>query len=390
MDVISKFILQANQPFTECFQSKSCTSAVTATSRQRTGQLLLELEANQQYPIKATFYSPNQDSCTGERSSSCEFYAIFQGNELDSLIANSGQLKHFQPKPVRPPLDPPPAVDPPSPTIPTEPDGGIFGHATTLVGNNIVPISALVFLLLLVLGRKHIVRLVFPRQSRQRPSQPLRSEPVNFQAQGLNQIFNPSLESSSEINRQLLPLIRKIDLLSARLDSLETELTVISQKSQPSVSFSTPPIQQTARTSHPVINNLVPKPRPALDVDLIKLAVATSDYELIKAFPHNFVTETLESRQGMEEGLRFSIDGDQDQSDQRAQSEFIAIPYLNETYLIPNLLPNAVDPARTIRRFVERNKLYRGTGDNLLSITELATVTRSGDSYTLLTSGRVG
>ena len=390
MTVIKNFNLKANQPFTNCFQSKSCTGSVTATSRERTGELYLELEANQQYPITADFYSPDKDACIGERSSTCEFYAVFQGSQLDELIANSGQLKQYQPKALNPRLDPPPVVDPPSPPIPLEPDDGILGQATTVISSNIVPFGALVLLLFIVLGRKHIVRLIFPSQSRQRPSQRQRSQSVSFQTQGLNQIFNPSLESSSEINRQLLPLIQKIDLLAARLDSLETELTVISQKSQPSVSFSTPAVQQTTRPSQPVINNFAPKPRPALDVDLIKLAVSTSDYELIKAFPHDFVTETLESRQGMEEGLRFSIDGNQDQSDQRAQSEFIAIPYLSETYLIPNLVPNAADPARTIRRFVERNKLYRGSGDNLLSITELATVDRSGDSYTLRRSGRVG
>ena len=390
MTVIKSFILKANQPFTNCFPSKSCTDSVTETSRERSGELSLELAASDNYPIKADFFSPNMDACVGERSSSCEFYAIFQGTHLDELIANSGQLKQYVTVARKPSLDPLPPVDPRSPNILSEPDGGIFEQTTTLIGTNIVPIGALVFLLLIVFGRKHIARLVFPRQSRQRPSRRQRSEPVSFQTQGLNQIFNPSLDSSSEINRQLLPLIQKIDLLAARLDSLETELTVISQKSQPSVSFSTPPVQPTTKPLQPVINNSFPKPRPALDVDLIKLAVATSDYELIKAFPHDFVTETLESRQGMEEGLRFSIDGNQDQFNQRSQSEFIAIPYLSETYLIPNLLPNAADPARTIRRFVERNKLYRGTGDNLLSITVLATVTRSGDSYTLLSSGRVG
>jgi len=390
MTVIKNFRLKADQAFTDCFQSKSCTDAVTATSKERTGELYLEL-AGAQYPISADFYSPNKDDCIGERSSSsCEFFATFQGNDLEQLIANSGQLKQYQNIDSSSSPNPPPPDVPRSPSIPSDPDGGIFGQATTVIGNNIVPIGALALLLLVVLGQKHIVRLVFPSQSRQRHSQRQRSEPVSFQTQGLNQIFNPSLESSSELNRQLLPLIQKIDLLATRLDSLETELTVISQKSQPSVSFSTPPAQQTPRPTEPVITNSVPKPRPALDVDLIKLAVATSDYELIKPFAHDFVTETLESRQGMEDGLRFSIDGNQDQSDQRSQSEFIAVPYLDETYLIPNLLPNAADPARTIRRFVERNKLYRGSGDNLLSISVLATVDRSGDSYILRDSGRVG
>ena len=127
-----------------------------------------------------------------------------------------------------------------------------------------------------------------------------------------------------------------------------------------------------------------------LDVNLIKEAVATADYGLIRNFAHDFVTETLDSRQGKEESVRFSIDGNQETYEQRAQSEFIAITYANETYLIPNILPNATDPARTIKRHVDRNKVYRGDGQNLLSLSEMATVEKSGDSYVLAKPGRVG
>jgi len=390
MTVIKKFTLKADQKFTECDPlSARCTGEVIATTRERTGELHLVLD-KKNHPVEAYFYSPNKADCVGERmSSTCELLATFLGSDLDQLIASSSQLKQYKSKSSISSLDTLPPVDTRSPASSEEPPG-VFGLATNTITSNIVPFTALALLLLVVIGHKHIVRLVLPSKSHQRPSQRQRSEPAGFQTQGFNQIFNPSLESSSEINRQLLPLIRKIDQIAARLDTLETELTAISQRSQPSVSFTKPQTPQTPRLSQPVIENSARKSRPALDVDLIKLAVATSDYELIKPFPHHFVTETFESRQGKEDGLRFSIDGNQDQYDQRSQSEFIAIPYLNETYLIPNLLPNATDPARTIRRFVERNKLYRGTGDNLLSITELATVIRSGDSYALLTSGRVG
>jgi len=388
----NNFPLNSGQNFTDCNtkSSRCLTPGIGVTSEDRVGFLVVKTDSDEK-PIRADFYYPSQDACTGGMvREQCDLHAIFTGSELDQLIESNKQLQ----------MDSSQGGDKSSQangqgfntgqdeSTSSSTQGSFFDSVSS--APIYFPLGALVIVLLVVLGRKHIVRLVSPSQPRQRPSQRQRSETVSFQTQGLNQIFNPSLESSSEINRQLLPLIQKIDLLAARLDSLETELTVISQKSQPSVSFSTPPVQQTARPSQSVINNPVPKPRPSLDVDLIKLAVATSDYELIKAFPHNFVTETLESRQGMEEGLRFSIDGDQDQSNQRAQSEFIAIPYLNETYLIPNLVPNAADPARTIRRFVERNKLYRGTGDNLLSISVLATVDRSGDSYILRDSGRVG
>ena len=390
MTLIKNFTLKADQPFSSCSPSRSCTGEVSKTSTERTGELYLAIDALTQKPTEAVFYARSRNDCTDERSvSSCDLSASFRANELDQLMADSPELKQYLANSAS---NPNANTNNPVDGVNTEQpaDDGPLALFTDVVGGNIVPIGALAVVLLVVLLRKRIVRLVSPSQSRQRPSQRQRSESVSFQSQGLNPIFNASLESSSELNRQLLPLIQKVELLATRLDRLETEITVISQKSQPSVSFSTPATQQTPRPSQPVITNSVPKPRPALDVDLIKLAVATSDYELIKTFAHDFVTETLESRQGMEDGLRFSIDGNQDQSDQRSQSEFIAIPYLDETYLIPNLLPNAADPARTIRRFVERNKLYRGSGDNLLSISVLATVERSGDSYILRNSGRVG
>jgi len=378
---IENFTLRAGQRYTACNESISCTKpGPGVTSKQRTGELYLDIRVPQD-PVKANFYYPSKADCIGDPPfPQCDLNVTFEDRDLAKLIANSDQLKDFNQPPGNLP-DPPPK--------PQEGATGVFERAAGAITDNIVPFTALAVLLLVVIGGKYIVRLVFPSKSNQRPSQRQLSVPAGFQNQGFNQISSPSLESSSEINRQLLPLISKIDLLAARLDTLETELTAISQKSQPSVSFTKPQTAQTPRLSQPVIDP-VRKSRPALDTDLIKLAVATSDYELIKAFPHYFVTETFESRQGKEDGLRFSIDGNQDQYDQRSQSEFIAIPYLNETYLIPNLLPNAADPARTIRRCVERNKLYRGSGDKLLSITELATVTRSGDCYALLTSGRVG
>jgi len=391
-NTFQNFLLKKNQDFTDCnTSSSSCKQEGPGrTQKDRKGDLVVDHDSYGTL-TRADFYYPSEDACTGGMiREQCDLHAIFTGTELDQLRANNKQLQSASAN----------AGNQSSQDNSRESNRGQSdsdassskGTFFEYIGNSSIyfPVVALAVVLLVVLARKHIVRLVSPSQSRQRPSQRQRCEPVSFQTQGLNQTLNPSLESSSELNRQLLPLIQKIDLLAARVDSLETELTIISQKSQPSFSFSTPPAQQTPRPSQPVITNSVPKPRPVLDVDLIKLAVATSDYELIKTFAHEFVTETLESRQGMEDGLRFSIDGNQDQYDQRSQSEFIAIPYLDETYLIPNILPNATDPARTIRRFVERNKLYRGTGDNLLSITALATVTRSGDSYALLTSGRVG
>jgi len=164
--------------------------------------------------------------------------------------------------------------------------------------------------------------------------------------------------------------------------------------SKPSRSFSSQ--SGVVASSSAVLQNLQPAPSPAappspLSIDLVKQAVAQADYSLIAPHSHLFLNETQESRQGKFERRRFDVLGDQSQSSSFANAEFIAITVASQTFLIPNILPNAADPRRTMKRHVDSNSIYRaGAGSNILRIDTLATLQQlSTASYELAGLGSI-
>lgn len=208
---------------------------------------------------------------------------------------------------------------------------------------------------------------------------------------------------SEEIKRQLFPLQDELKNLRSRVELLENRLDLsdLSQELQASVAkprglFSEPMPQQvslnTVALIQPVqsIQPIPPLPPAPLSVDLIKKAVASGDYTLISIHPHLFLSETLDSQKGLGEVKCFSIDGDQSQASSKSQSEFIAINCINDTYLIPNIVPNAADPARTLKRHADKNNIYRnGQGGNFLNLDQLAVVQRNGDRFDLKKPGQI-
>ena len=208
---------------------------------------------------------------------------------------------------------------------------------------------------------------------------------------------------SAEIKRQLFPFQDELKNLESRVKLLENRIDLIglSQELQASVVkprrlFSEPMPQQvslnTVALTQPV-QSIQPNPpfQPApLSVDLIKKAVASGDYTLISIHPHLFLSETLDSQKGLGEVKCFSIDGDQSQASSKSQSEFIAINCSDDTYLIPNIVPNAADPARTLKRHADKNNIYRnGQGGNFLNLDQLAVVQRNGDRFDLKKPGQI-
>ena len=377
------FTLVAGQRFSSCSDSWSCGSAKT-TQKDRYGDLVVELDNG--LPVNAVFYSPDVSECTDSLRRDCDLVATFKGKELDILIDNSSVLAQYRADPAAS-AEPTPTQDANELQNSTAPDtsdapgkdSNLFTSPYFIFG---VP---LLLIALFLVFRKF--RLPSPQSKKKTRSIGARQTEAYGQSLKNNTAHQASSAFTGDIGRQLAAIQAKISQLDAKVGNLETELIVMGQQidlAKPKVSpvISNQPLQPSSvQISSP--------PRP-LDISLIKDAVSTANYDLIKNFPHDFVTETLESRQGIEESVRFSIDGNQETSQQRAQSEFIAITYANETYLIPNILPNATDPARTIKRHVDRNKVYRGDGLNLLSLAEVATVERSGDSYILAKPGRVG
>ncbi len=194
-----------------------------------------------------------------------------------------------------------------------------------------------------------------------------------------------------------------IRLIISRLDKLDNQMAEIQQEQaqaklrlsrplnnpKPSIGISESSTQHAnlVSTSNPSQKSSLP-----LNLELIKQAIVTNNYNLIASSNHHFITETSESREGRLEKKQFQVDGDQSQSNIRASSEFIAIHCNDIFYLIPNIVPNSSDPLRTLKRLSDSNSIYLPSqGSNSLAITTLATVEKIGPSkYQLLKPGRLG
>lgn len=379
--ITTRFTLKEGQNFTACTPSSSCTGNTKTTSRTRDGELELRFGSDGR-PSNATFYYPSKAECNDgvDPVRNCDLEATFEGKELQALIDDNNELANYSPNNSEEKQQANTQLNTDIPDRGANISSQVSGEdANWFAFPNIlfaIPVLVLVF----YLGNKALKSVLSPTRISKKNSRNRQQANLSYQ-----QAASPSM--TDDIRRQLSSFQLQLDKINTKIDNLETDMIVIGQK----VESAKPKISQPLSPQ-----TLPPPPFPMLqvarqlDVGLIKEAVATADYDLIKNFTHDFVTETLDSRQGKEESIRFSIDGNQDTCEQRAQSEFIAIAHANQTYLIPNILPNATDPARTIKRHVDRNKVYRGDGQNLLSLSEVATVERSGESYVLARPGRIG
>ena len=350
------------------------------------GELKLILNSGQ--PESAIFYYPDIDTCQNPRAPqtpgpddrTCDLIAVFDREGLASLAAENPDVASLINDKLKE-LKAPPEV---------HNSGGVNNGKSTQ--QQVEPrnlflsppvLSGLAILVLL------IAFLTFRRRKAATKNSLSSSRKSRGNLKPVASFNNTDQSVADEVRRQLAPVIERINRLAVKLENIETDLISINQQRDMSTLATS-----ALRSPQPPLPKQIQKPtkmrdiRP-LDLNLIREAVLTADYTLISSYPHFFVTETLDSRQGKDNFARFTIDGNQDSSDQRSQSEFIAIPCSGQTYIIPNLLPNASDPSRTIKRHVDRNKVYRGDGQNLLSLSELAIVERSGDSYVLTKPGRL-
>ncbi|MCP9807879.1 hypothetical protein KBY58_00315 [Cyanobium sp. HWJ4-Hawea] len=339
---------------------------------------------------EATFFGPTQKACDDFQIDNCLLVKLSYYNLL-KLAKNDSNLKGY-------------LIDNgfqdtqnESPTNSTGINGANAENHSNNFGDilaGFVPVFGIVILSVIVafavkklLGlsqsQKRVNRATGKR-SRELAKQSASLEPLNF-------TLNPDALTLDKISYIITPLSAKIDQLSSKVEQLETDIFSLTQQLQTNsvkslriqgiASGGTPYPLETARQS----SELLP-----LTVDLIKKAVATGEYFLISAHPHYFVSETPQSQQGLEDVKRFTIDGDSAQASSRTQSEFIAIPCDGHTYLIPNIVPNSTDPARTLKRHADRNNIYRnGQGANFLSLDELAVVEKNGDRYDLIRLGQI-
>lgn len=355
----------------------------------------------------AAFASPDFASCDGPPvdKKDCIIELKFNQDQVQWLIDNQVPIESLLQPPLVIPLNPAPsATNLPSKEIAsgdvkttTEPAEctSLLDCSSVFVATNWLPLfSALVVVFLLVLFKDNLYRLIFADDRAKRPSQG-RRVPSAASSSPLSLTAVDSLESSN-MNYRLDVLSQQLRSVDSKLNDLEMRLLDLEQRSvsNPSRSFSSQ--SGVVAPSPGSLQNLQPAPSPAtpppsLSIDLVKQAVAQADYSLIASHSHLFLNETQESRQGKFERRRFDVLGDQSQSSSFANAEFIAITVSSQTFLIPNILPNAADPRRTMKRHVDSNSIYRaGAGSNILKIETLATLQQlSAASYELAQLGSI-
>lgn len=354
----------------------------------------------------AAFASPDFASCEGPTvdKKDCTIELKFDQDQVQWLIDNQVPIESL----LHPPLVIPSNPTPSPPSLPskeiasgnvkttTEPAEctSLLDCSSSFVATNWLPLfSALVVVFLLVLFKDNLYRLIFADDRIKRPT-PSRRASSTGSTPPSSSTFD-SLESSN-ITYRLDSISQKLKSVDSKLSDIEMRLLDLEQRSvsKPSRSFASQ--SGVVAPSSGDLQNLQPAPSPAapppsLSIDLVKQAVAQVDYSLIAPHSHLFLNETQESRQGKFERRRFDVLGDQSQSSSFANAEFIAITVASQTFLIPNILPNAADPRRTMKRHVDSNSIYRaGAGSNILRIDTLATLQQlSTASYELAQLGSI-
>ena len=332
----------------------------------------------------AIFKKPDFNSCIVPRDGFCEVEFILPKSSLEILRVNSIGFNDYFLAGLPKPLPPGGKSVQNSQPIPTT--------EHTLSGF-VLPIIGLVILFvvvgLVVNKRKELLSpsSIYNKHTSRPTSRPSTNSPQNQFSQ-----FTSTPTTSIDSTKQITFLIQQLQKVTSKLNDLEDDIIGLSQRLQ-SIEGKTlsPKIDQISPSLNTFIPSVIESPPPApLSVDLIKKAVASNDYSLISAYPHFFLSETPDSQQGLADGKRFTVDGDQLQASSKTQSEFIAINCKDDTYLIPNIVPNAADPARTLKRHADKNNIYRnGQGGNFLNIDHLAVVQRNGDLFDLKKPGQI-
>jgi hypothetical protein len=258
----------------------------------------------------------------------------------------------------------------------------------------VLPISIGLVIILVVVGLVVKIRkeLLSPSSTYIKPTSRSTSRQATNSPQNQFSQFTSTPATSIDSTKQITFLIDQLQKVTSKLNGLEDDIIGLSQRLQSiEGKTSSPKIDQISPSFNTFITSVIEAPPPApLSVDLIKKAVASNDYNLISAHPHFFLSETPDSQQGLADGKRFTVDGDQLQASSKTQSEFIAINCKDDIYLIPNIVPNAADPARTLKRHADRNNIYRnGQGGNFLNLDQLAVVQRNGDRFDLMKPGQI-
>lgn len=253
----------------------------------------------------------------------------------------------------------------------------------------VLPISLCLALVIAAIAAKKFIFNHSSSSSRKKISRPVVSPGQLFNS---GTTTDPSSLQRGTSSSTITQLNNKIASLERLVGGLENDILSITQRLNRIESNSL-----GARVPKPGISLATPAPNPSisstrypLNEQEIKKAVLNSEYHIIANSPHEFLSETMESKQGLEDAKVFTIDGDQSNADQCSQSEFISVQHNGVYYLIPNILPNAANPARTIKRHADMNNIFSyGNGANIQNLALLPTLERTGSSYKLLSKGQI-
>ena len=405
--IFTDITLPAGTPFTKCSQPRAgkwndCTDLEKI---QNEDGYVGEYQKALQGDYVAAFASPSFDSCdtlSPQSVDKCNIELKFNQAQVDWLEQQVPIIAATKPPvlsetPLVPAQNSQAKLDPSEASTSSQQSAectSFLDCSSAFVVTNWLPLfGVLVGLFLLVLFKDNLYRLIFADDRTKRPTPSRRASSTGSTAPS-SSTFD-SLESSN-ITYRLDSISQKLKSVDSKLSDIEMRLLDLEQRSvsKPSRSFSSQ--SGVVASSFGDLQNLQPAPSPAappspLSIDLVKQAVAQADYSLIASHSHLFLNETQESRQGKFERRRFDVLGDQSQSSSFANAEFIAITVASQTFLIPNILPNAADPRRTMKRHVDSNSIYRaGAGSNILRIDTLATLQQlSTASYELAGLGSI-
>ena len=391
----TRITLPSGTPFSQCDQTlrgewTRCDVRLTETRNAYTGEFKYDNGGS----FVATFASPTIADCEGPPPyKECAITLRFSQGDLAliQLLPN-----------IDLPSSPKPSIPAPPKPEPISSEGlGLSECQDPLnCGVSFVATNApYILLIILVLGgltffASPLKRSIFgndntrsrPKTRRKTSSSPSSQESTSSSFSSSSSAgFSPDADLS-HIHTQLQEIKRLLQDQETRLIALESASTGASVRGL-SLKNESP---QTQVTSSGLPTELFTPPQP-LSVDLILHAVSKPDYSLIQTYPHFFLNETQDSRQGKLESKRFDVVGDQQASSSLANAEFIAIPVDSRTYIIPNLLSNAADPRRTLKRHADANSIYRaGAGSNILKIQSLAEVERTSTTvYELIKIGQI-
>lgn len=388
--------------FSSCGQSlnglwKECN--VNKLSKPRDGVLTITTEVDS----PGSFVAPDLFSCSPlQRDRSCDIELTFSREQLDQLALTNtkiaealNRLNIDNSTPEIPGQFPTPRRQDQSAKDQDTTEGqkcdGLLDCSYSFVLDYWGYFALLVFLFIIFAFRQPLSRLIFADDSPKKRTKSSRSAQTSTSSSVLRQ---PS--DSIVIQNQVFSLEQKFNQILRRLDQMDMRFLELEQRLTESASKSL-----SSRDSNPASGVVKPQaaiqppqpPRsvPPLTVGLITDAVLNADYSLIAPYPHLFLDEKSDSRQGKFERKRFDVQGDQRQAASYSNSEFIAIRADSAIYLIPNLVPNAADPRRTMKRLTDSNSVYRGgSGTNILRITQLAVLQElSSNCFELLADGHV-